>query len=132
MIEAANMRRGILRQDIFMRRFVFCGIMTLFLASCAMTVPVAVITHDGHILRGENEASLAAGTFTVTDGKLTCTGSYNPLNESRTITVTVSCSDGRTGIAIATRDSAISGGGKVTLSDGSEATFIFGPAANKI
>jgi hypothetical protein len=96
------------------------------------TIPVAVITHDGHILRGENSVSLSSGTFSVTDGKLTCVGSYNPLNESRTITVTVTCNDGRIGIAIATRDSALSGGGKVTLSDGSEGTFIFGEGARKI
>jgi hypothetical protein len=101
-------------------------------SGCATTVPVAVITHDGHILRGENTASLSSGTFSVTDGKLSCTGSYDPLNESRTITMTVSCNDRRTGIAIATRDSALSGGGKVTLSDGTEGTFIFGDAARKI
>lgn len=102
------------------------------LIGCATTIPVAVITRDGHILRGENTVSMASGTFSVTDGKLSCSGSYNPLNESRTITVTVICNDGRTGIAIATRDSALSGGGKVTLSDGSEGTFIFGDAARKI
>jgi hypothetical protein len=68
----------------------------------------------------------------VTNGKLTCAGSYNPLNQSTTITVTLLCSDGRTGIAIATRDSPVSGGGKVTLSDGEEGTFIFGDAASKI
>jgi hypothetical protein len=59
-------------------------------------------------------------------------GSYDPLNHSQTITATVTCNDGRTGIAIATRDSPTSGGGKVTLSDGSEGTFIFGAAASKI
>jgi hypothetical protein len=105
------------------------------LSGCAispLTVPVAVITADGHVLRGENTASLTEATFSATDGKLTCTGSYNPLNSSVTITVTVACNDGRTGIAIATRDSPTSGGGKVTLSDSSEATFIFGSAASKI
>ncbi|WP_026222860.1 hypothetical protein [Methylocystis rosea] len=107
-------------------------ISTLILSACATTIPVAVITHDGHILRGENTVSMASGTFSVSDGRLTCTGSYNPLNESRTITVTVTCNDGRTGIAIATRDTPMSGGGKVTLSDGSEGTFIFGDAARKI
>ncbi len=102
------------------------------LSGCATTIPVAVITRDGRILRGENHASLTSGSFMVTDGKLTCTGSYNPLNTSHTITVSLVCNDGRTGIAIATRDTATSGGGKVTLSDGSEGTFIFGHAAEKI
>jgi len=80
----------------------------------------------------ESEADPASGEFSVTDGKLTCVGSYDPLNHSQTITATVTCNDGRTGIAIATRDSPTSGGGKVTLSDGSEGTFIFGAAASKI
>ncbi len=42
----------------------------------------------------------------------------------------VFCSDGRKGIVIATRDPrAQSGHGKVRLTDGTEADFIFGPAA---
>jgi hypothetical protein len=115
-----------------MWRSVFLLVIAIGASGCATTVPVAVILHDGHILRGENSASLSSGTFSVTDGKLSCAGSYDPLNESQTITVTVTCNDGRTGIAIATRDSALSGGGKVTLSDGSDGTFIFGNAARKI
>ena len=107
-------------------------ISTFVLSGCAMTIPVAVIGQRGEILRGENTVSLIEGSFSVTNGKLTCSGSYNPLNHSRTITVTLLCSDGRTGIAIATRDSPVSGGGKVTLSDGEEGTFIFGDAASKI
>jgi len=118
--------------ELSMWRSAFLVVITFAAGGCATTIPVAVITHDGHILRGENSVSLSSGTFSVTDGKLTCVGSYNPLNESRTITVTVTCNDGRTGIAIATRDSALSGGGKVTLSDGSEGTFIFGEGARKI
>jgi hypothetical protein len=107
-------------------------ISTIVLSGCAMTVPVSVIGQRSGILRGENKVSLTEASFSVTNGKLTCAGSYNPLNHSRTITVTLVCSDGRTGIAIATRDSAVSGGGKVTLSDGEEGTFIFGEAATKI
>jgi hypothetical protein len=97
-----------------------------------MTIPVAVISQHSGILRGQNTFSLSEASFSVTNGKLTCTGSYNPLNTSRTITVTLVCSDGRTGVAIATRDSPVSGGGKVALSDGEEGTFVFGDAASKI
>jgi hypothetical protein len=47
-----------------------------------------------------------------------------------TITMQVLCSDGRKGIVIATRESSgTAGHGTVTLNDGSEWTFIFGPAA---
>lgn len=45
---------------------------------------------------------------------------------------TIVCNDGRTGIAMATNDTALSGGGKVRLSDGMEADFIFGEAARRI
>jgi hypothetical protein len=115
-----------------MHKVLAVAILITVINGCAMTVPVAVIGQRGEILRGENNVSLTEGSFSVTNGKLTCSGSYNPLNQSSTITVTLLCSDGRTGIAIATRDSPVSGGGKVTLSDGEEGTFIFGDAASKI
>jgi hypothetical protein len=104
----------------------------VIVAGCSVTVPVAVIGQNGQILRGENTASLSGGTFSVTDGHLTCSGSYNALNEAPTITMPVLCSDGRTGIVTATRDSPTSGGGKVRLSDGTVADFIFGEAARRI
>jgi len=102
------------------------------LGGCTTAFPGAVITPDGQILRGENFVTFSAGRFSVSDGRLTCAGSYNPLGQSQTVTVAVRCNDGRTGIAIATRDTATSGGGKVTFSDGSEWTFVFGEAARKI
>ena len=79
-----------------------------------------------------NTVGLMDGGFSVTDGKVTCSGSYNALNKSRTITIPVVCTDGRTGIVTATRNSPMSGGGKVRLSDGTEADFIFGEAARRI
>jgi hypothetical protein len=102
------------------------------LSGCTATFPGAVIAPDGQILRGENFVTFSAGRFSVTDGRLTCAGSYNPLDQSPTIAVAVRCSDGRAGIATATRDTAMSGGGKVTFSDGSDWTFVFGEAARKI
>lgn len=116
-----------------MRNVVFIEFLVIAaLGGCATTIPVAVITKDGRTLRGTNTVSMAEGSFSVGDGKLICSGSYPPLNNAPTITVTLVCNDGRTGIAIATRDSSLSGGGKVTLSDGSEGTFVFGSAAAKI
>jgi hypothetical protein len=99
-------------------------------SSRSITQPVVVIGKGGQILRGTATASLASGSFNVTDGKLTCGGSYNSLNTSQTISMPVTCSDGRRGIVIATRDdSGLTGAGTVRLSDGEEATFMFGPAA---
>jgi hypothetical protein len=102
------------------------------LVGCSTTVPVAVIGQHGEIMRGTSTAGLSGGSFSVTDGKVTCSGSYNALNESPTITIPVLCTDGRRGIVTATRDSPMSGGGKVRLSDGTEADFIFGEAARRI
>jgi S1-C subfamily serine protease len=103
------------------------------LAACAptsITVPVAVIEQNGRILRGTNTASFESATFEVTDGKVTCTGSYDPLNQSQTISMTTVCSDGRKGLIIATREaSGISGSGHVRMDDGSVADFVFGDAA---
>lgn len=103
---------------------------TLLVTACAVTEPVVVITTTGQTLRGQTHADLTGGSFSVTDGKLTCGGSYDSLNTEPTITIPVLCSDGRKGIVIATRDrSGESGWGNVQLNDGTRATFIFGPAA---
>jgi hypothetical protein len=112
-----------------MRAFAILG--TIFLlAGCSITEPVVVIAQNGQILRGTSTATLAGGSFTVSDGSLTCSGSYNSLDLSPTISMPVTCSDGRRGIVIATRDnSGTSGAGTVRLSDGMQGTFMFGAAA---
>ena len=62
----------------------------------------------------------------MTDGKLTCAGSYNSL----TISMPVQCNDGRKGIILATRQAdGLNGSGRVRLNDGTEADFVFGDAA---
>jgi hypothetical protein len=102
----------------------------LCLTACAKTEPVVVIGKDGLTLKGTATGALSGGRFTATDGKLTCGGTYNSMNYSATISMQVLCSDGRKGIATATRESSgIAGHGNVVLNDGSEWTFIFGPAA---
>jgi len=111
------------------RIIAFCGIV-LALAACSVTEPVVVIGDKGQTLRGTTTASLSGGSFTATDGNLTCGGSYNSLDTSVTISMPVLCSDGRRGIVIVTRDkSGLSGSGTARLTDGSTATFMFGDAA---
>jgi hypothetical protein len=52
------------------------------------------------------------------------------MDTSPTISMPVTCYDGRRGIVIVTRDNrGTSGAGTVRLTDGSEATFMFGAAA---
>ena len=97
---------------------------------CSITEPVAVIEPNGHTLRGTATATLSGGSFQVTDGKLTCTGTYDSWDMSDTITMPVLCSDGRKGFVVATRQAnGVDGFGKVTLNDGSHADFVFGRAA---
>ena len=101
-----------------------------FLAACSITQPVAVIGEDGRILTGSATADLSNSYFQVSDGKLTCSGNYDGLNTSATITMGVTCSDGRKGFLTAFREaSGQAGSGTVTLNDGYKANFVFGNAA---
>lgn len=104
--------------------------MAFVLAGCSITEPVVVIGKNGEILRGTATAALDGGSFNVSNGKLSCGGSYVALDTSPTISMPVLCSDGRRGIVIATRDaSGTSGAGTIRMTDGEEATFMFGRAA---
>jgi hypothetical protein len=105
------------------------------LVGCSLTEPVAVVSKDipGGIMRGTTTASLSGGSFSVSNGELTCGGDYNSLDQSPTISIPILCSDGRKGIVTATRDySGTSGGGHFTLNDGATGDFMFGAAAGKL
>lgn len=103
---------------------------TLVLAGCSMTEPVVVIGKNGETLRGTATAAFNGGSFSVSNRKMSCGGSYNALDASPTISMPVLCSDGRRGIVIATRDAGgTSGAGTIRMMDGEEATFMFGRAA---
>ena len=101
------------------------------LSACAVTEPVVVIGKDGQMLKGTSTARMNGnGSFTVTDGKLTCGGNYNSISGEMTINIPVFCSDGRKGFAVVTRESSgVAGHGTVKMTDGSEWSFIFGSAA---
>ncbi|MEF2073522.1 hypothetical protein [Consotaella aegiceratis] len=117
-----------------MNRIAAALVPLVLLAGCAITVPVAVISGNGDVMRGTATASMSGGSFSVAgnlDGKeTTCSGNYNSWDTSLTISMPVLCSDGRKGIVIATRDaSGLSGSGRVRLTDGTEGDFIFGQSA---
>lgn len=109
----------------------------IFLAGCSKTLvsePALVQLPNGKTLRGTTEASLSKGTFSVSDNaaKLTCSGTYDPLDTNKQITAAVSCNDGRTGTVSITRDdTGLGGTGTATLSDGTTATASFGAPARK-
>ncbi len=124
-----NMARG-----MAVRRVVLFAL-TLALAGCAVTEPVAVVSKGipGGIMRGTTTALLSGGSFSVSNGSRTCGGDYNDLDTSPTISIPVLCSDRRNGIIIATRDNnGMSGGGHFTLNDGTTGDFMFGGAAAKL
>jgi L,D-peptidoglycan transpeptidase YkuD (ErfK/YbiS/YcfS/YnhG family) len=99
------------------------------LSGCSVTQPVAVVSKTG-IMRGSATASMSGGQFQVADEHGTCGGTYDPMSGAETISAKVTCSDGRRGIAIITREGdGQSGHGNVRLDDGTEASLIFGPAA---
>jgi hypothetical protein len=109
-------------------RFVLVVLLSSLQVACSL--PVAVIGEDGRIYRGTNDTM--NGTFFVSGDGVVCRGSYNPLVDSRTISMPVSCSDGRTGVVRATRDTGVSGSGTFRLSDGYTGDFLFGSAAEKL
>ena len=99
--------------------------------SACVTEPVVVIGKDGQTLKGTSTARISGnGSFTLTDGTLTCGGNYNSMSGEVTINIPVLCSDGRKGFAVVTRESSgLSGHGTVKMNDGFDWSFIFGPAA---
>jgi hypothetical protein len=100
------------------------------LSACSSTLPVAVISSNGQVMRGTVTASLQGGSFQVAGQGRTCAGSYDSLNTSPTISMPVQCSDGKRGMVIVNRDpSGRSGNGRVRMEDGSEADFVFGKPA---
>jgi len=109
-------------------RFLFLGFLAILQTGCSL--PIAVIGEDGRIYRGTND--VMNGTFFISGHGLLCRGSYNNMIDSRTISMPVSCSDGRTGIVHSTRDTAMSGSGTFRLSDGYTGDFLFGSAAERL
>jgi hypothetical protein len=102
----------------------------LALCGCAVTVPVAVIASDGETLRGQATAQeFGNSTFIVSNDRVSCTGSFNGTTPTRTVSFATHCSDGRSGLGTAWRDTALSGNGTILLNDGTTAKFIFGPSA---
>ena len=53
------------------------GMVILCALGCSGTVPVAVIGQHGEAMRGTYTVRLSGGRFSVTNGKVTCTGSCN-------------------------------------------------------
>lgn len=103
----------------------------LFVAGCAssVTVPVMVVTNDGRTLRGTATTTYTEGSFSAKDGSLLCNGKFDPSSGSKTVSLAVTCSDGRSGVGTAYRDTLAAGNGEIAMNDGTRARFVFGSAA---
>lgn len=104
------------------------AVLAASLVGCAITQPVVVLSGEG-TMRGTVTAAASGGSFTVSNARTTCVGSYDSMAMSDTISMVVQCRDGRRGIAVVTRTSGVGGHGNVRLNDGTTADLIFGPAA---
>ncbi len=106
------------------------------LAGCgSITLPTAARFEDGTALTGTATASISGGTFQLSQpgGTLSCNGTYDALDTSPTITIPVTCSDGRYGSAVITRArDGMSGTGSFTTSDGKRGVVAFGNNAGLI
>ena len=103
------------------------------IAGCGPLVqPVTGIGENGEVFRGSVSASLAeGGSFQVSNGAITCAGTYDVHTHGPTVSFPVICSDGRKGLGTATRDTGgLTGSGTIRMNDGSNWTFVFGPVAN--
>lgn len=105
-------------------------------AAMASSYPIAFVS-KGHILRGENFNSDKGGVFTVSNGRVSCSGRYSWESNAASMSVPFRCTDGRTGVTAAARDvtpdgevTYSTGVGSFSMSDGSKGAFYWGDAAS--
>lgn len=110
--------------------FTFLGISALYLTTCDVTHPVAVVGPGETVFRGTATATvLEDGWFQASNGGVNCTGRYAQTSDLEEVTFPVRCSNGLTGIGTAKYQSGRAGGGEIVMVDGSRWKFIFGQAA---
>jgi len=118
-----------------MRKLVYLPLLGA-LASCgSFTLPASVQLADGTVMVGTTTAAMSGGTFEVAtpDKSVTCSGTYDALDMTPTISVPVTCTNGLYGTAVVTRDpSGTSGSGYVNVSDGTVGRVAFGNKSGAI
>ncbi len=112
------------------RSLILMTLAALGLSACDVTYPVAVVGPANTVYRGNATATfIDGGWFQVTNGANSCTGRYAPASETRTVTFSVRCTNGLTGVGTATYEAQHSGGGEIVMQDGTRWKFIFGRGA---
>lgn len=103
------------------------------LAACDVSYPVAVVGPSDTIYRGTATSTvLEGGWFIVSNGPNSCRGQYAPASTGEQISFPVNCSNGLSGIGVALFEDARSGGGEITMQDGTRWRFIFGSGALRL
>ncbi|WP_284316478.1 hypothetical protein [Labrys miyagiensis] len=99
----------------------------------ARTLPVVVVSEGlGGVLRGSVRVEQTQGSYVVSKGKLSCSGSYALATWTPRLPVSILCNDGRKGTAYVTNDQdKFSGKGNFTLNDGTKGEFVFGNETKK-
>lgn len=114
----------------FNAKLAIVGLGCLVISACDTAYPVTVIGEDGMTFRGAaSNTFLHGGSFQATNGKATCTGTYDKFADISTVSFPVVCNNGLRGIGTAFFQSETAGSGFVTMSDGSKWQFIFGRGA---
>jgi len=99
-------------------------------AACDVTYPVAVVGPSDTIYRGTATAQfLEGGWFQVQNGTTSCQGQYQPATAGQITTFPVKCTSGLSGVGTAVFQDGRSGGGMITMQDGTRWQFIFGQGA---
>lgn len=106
---------------------------SLTLAACDVAYPVAVVGPSGTVYRGSATAQfLEGGFFQASNGANFCQGRYQPRRPGETSTFPVTCSNGLSGVGTARFEDGRSGGGFITMEDGTQWQFIFGRGATVV
>jgi hypothetical protein len=114
-------------------RILALGLATIGLTACDVTYPVAVVGPGDTVYRGNATARfLEGGFFQASNGANFCQGRYAPQSPGETSTFPVTCSNGLSGIGTAVFENGDSGGGTITMEDGTRWQFIFGRGALRV
>ena len=98
------------------------ALVSLALAGCAST-PLELTLPDGQVLSGSATRAWHRGNYSAGNGKVTCSGGYEPSVLGGDMDVRLLCSNGLRG-----EGSGQSGQGLINLSNGQTASFRYGDA----
>lgn len=106
---------------------VLMAIFCLILTACSSRDNVAVLYQGKTAMSGRVSSTLTGGYFTITNGRMTCTGAFNVNEGTDTITTPVICTDGRKGSATVVRQlNGYDGVGKLTFTNGEQYDVVYG------